>query len=107
MPILAGLLSKSIILIGGLFGLSWAGETIASKVGRIVSYAFIAFCGFVAINPNKALSFIKIIPKKRYNVAKWLIMIAGAFVAIYQFTPSFLERLGLKESESSWWQFWK
>lgn len=106
MPILLSWLGKGAVFVGGLFGLSWAGESIASRVGRIVSYVFIVFCGFVAIAPSKALSYIKIVPKSAYGKAKWLFLICGALVAIYQFFPSWLEKLGLIESKS-WWQFWK
>lgn len=41
MPIVANVVGRLAIWAGGLFGLSWAGETVAKKIGRLVSYAWI------------------------------------------------------------------
>lgn len=107
MPILANLVGRLAIYAGSLFGLSWAGETLAKKIGRIFSYAWIFFAGLVAISPNFFLKFIKILPKSSYTSAKWVILISGFLVAVYQFMPTLIantrDALGYKK----WYEFWK
>lgn len=107
MPIVANVVGRLAIWAGGLFGLSWAGETLAKKIGRITSYLWIFFAGLVAINPNFFLKIIKIIPKSSYKSAKWIILISGALVAVYQFMPTLIantrDALGYKK----WYEFWK
>lgn len=108
MPLLASFAGRLAIWVGGFFGLSWLGESAASKVGRIVSYVWIFFAMCVAISPNFFLKFIKIIPKKKYNLAKWLVFASGVLVAVYQFMPTFIanvkDKLGIGKK---WYEFWK
>lgn len=108
MPIVANIVGRLAIWAGGFFGLSWAGETIAKKVGRLVSYLWIFFAMLVAIAPSFFLKFLKIIPKSSYSGAKWVIVISGALVAIYQFAPTLIantrDALGYNKK---WYEFWK
>lgn len=108
MPIIANVVGRLAIWAGGLFGLSWAGETLAKKIGRLVSYAWIFFAGLVAISPSFFLKFIKIIPKSSYTSAKWVIVISGLLVAVYQFMPTLVantrDALGYGKK---WYEFWK
>ena len=108
MPIVASIVGRLAIWAGGFFGLSWAGETIAKKVGRLVSYLWIFFAMLVAIAPSFFLKFLKIIPKSSYSGAKWVIVISGALVAIYQFAPTLIantrDALGYGKK---WYEFWK
>lgn len=108
MPIVASIVGRLAIWAGGFFGLSWAGETIAKKVGRLVSYLWIFFAMLVIIAPSFFLKFLKIIPKSSYSGAKWVIVISGALVAIYQFAPTLIantrDALGYSKK---WYEFWK
>lgn len=108
MPLIANIVGRLAIWAGGFFGLSWLGESIAVKIGRIVSYVWIFFALCVAIAPDFFLKFIKIIPKKSYKGAKWAIFISGILVAVYQFLPIFIantkDALGIGKK---WYEFWK
>ena len=106
MPIVANIVGRLAIWAGGFFGLSWAGETIAKKIGRLVSYLWIFFAMLVAIAPSFFLKFLKIIPKSSYSGAKWVIVVSGALVAIYQFAPTLVantrDALGYSKK---WYEF--
>ena len=101
------LLTRGAVFLGGLFGLSWAGESIASKIGKLLSYVVFGVAGILAIKPQSGAK-MPLIGSFFGGIKTKSLRFGGAIVAglmgLYLFAGAVISKY--RDLTKPWYQFW-
>lgn len=107
MPFLMSILTRGALFLGGLFGLSWAGESIATKLGRIVTYIVFGVSSILALAPRYAnkIPLVKgLLRGAKTKSIRFGSIIISVFLGVWLFAKSAIEKY--RDLTKPWYQFW-